>query len=116
MNAPFRDFRSYVEGKAETATPSIRSGLHESVEEFVVSSQILTAADGSFEQFEPSPSNEWLRAGYAAAVAYLSDEGTSPREYPATLAVYVEGDVTCYRFRQFEEATRAGQLWAVGLI
>ena len=32
------------------------------------------------------------------------------------LGVYVEGDVTVYRFPRFEDAARAGRLWAAGLI
>lgn len=116
MSVPLRDLRSYVAQHAENAAPMVRSGLYESVEEFLAMTELYAAADPVPEVFEPSAGNDWVREGFAAAVAYLSTAGGVGSEYPATLAVYVEGDVTSYRFRWFEEATCAGRLWAVGLI
>lgn len=115
MSVPLRDLRSYVAEHAESLVPRVRSGLYESVEEFLDMTELHAAVDPAREVIEPSAGNDWVREGFAAAVAYLS-AGGAVSGYSAILDVYVEGDVTSYRFRHLEEATRAGRLWAVGLI
>ncbi len=109
-----RDFRAHVQLRAETATPSMRSGLHDSVNEFFAVTRLHADVEAPFEKFEPSPGNEWSTAGYAAAVAYRPDSSAPAGDYPFALAVYVEGDVTRYRFQRFEDAVRAGRLWSAG--
>ena len=72
------------------------------------------AAEGA-QRFEPVPGNEWVRPGLAGAVAY-QEPADVDSGFGFALAVYVEGDVTVYRFPRFEDAARAGRLWAAGLI
>lgn len=114
-SAPLRSFSALVDARAESASPSMLSGLYESVSEFFVVTTQGSDIGSTIEQFEPSEGNEWLRPGYAAAMAYRPGSSAA-EDAPFTLAVYVEGDVTRYRFARFEDATRAGRLWAVGLI
>lgn len=109
-----RNFRAHVELTAENATPSMRSGRHDSVVEFFAIAGLHADIDEPMTKFEPVAGNEWLSAGLAGAVAYTPMTGEG--EFPVTLAVYVEGDVTYYRFRRFDDAARAGRLWAAGLI
>lgn len=114
-DSPQRTFRAHVEKTAQTAQPVMHSGFHESVAEFLAMTE-GHYADGErqVEKFEPSRGNAWLTAEHAAAIAYRSTPNGSESEYPFTLAVYVEGDVTRYRFQRFEDAARAGRLWAAG--
>lgn len=117
MNATTpRNFTAHVELTAENSSPAMKSGLHESVTGFLAVAGLYADLDAPFETFEPVQGNEWLSAGYAAAVAYRPDSSAPATAYPFTLAVYVEGDVTHYRFPRFEDAARAGRLWAAGLI
>lgn len=106
MTTP-RSFRAHVALTAQVAAPPMWSGVYESVGEFFAAA---LAAEGA-QRFEPVPGNEWVRPGLAGAVAYrdAAAEGFA-------LAVYVEGDVTVYRFPRIEDAARAGRLWTAGLI
>lgn len=111
MTTP-RSFRAHVELTAQTASPVMRSGVYESVGEFF---ELVAAwAADPLEQFEPVSGNEWVRPGLAGAVAY--QEPAAGGEFGFALAVYVEGDVTLYRFPRFEDAARAGRLWSAGMI
>jgi hypothetical protein len=109
-----RNFRAHVELTAQHPLPKMQAGLYESIGDFYALVGLYADLDEPFEKFEPSTGNEWLSAGYAGAVAYssMSSEG----DYRYTLAVYVEGDVSRYNFPRFEDAARAGRLWAAGLI
>ncbi|MGO2933130.1 hypothetical protein [Microbacterium sp.] len=109
-----RNFRAHVELTAENANPAMVPGLYESIGDFYALIGLYADLDEKFEKFEPVPSNEWVSAGLAGTVAYRSMSATG--DYPYTLAVYVEGDVTRYNFPRFEDAARAGRLWAAGLI
>jgi len=89
------------------------SGAYGSVGEFFA---VALAAEGA-QRFEPVPGNEWVRPGLAGAVAYRDPDAAAEGEGCGfALGVYVEGDVTVYRFPRFEDAARAGRLWAAGLI
>lgn len=114
-NSPPRSFAAHVAQTAAHQAADMLSGLYESIEQFLA----LERAPGDrAQEFEPSRSHEWLTAAYAAAVAHGPADPADPADatgYAYTLAVYVEGDVTRYRFRRFEDAARAGQLWALGL-
>lgn len=92
----------------------MQSGLYDSVGQFLAVTGLHADPDTPFEKFKPSPSNGWLSPAYAAAAAYRTDPSAPTTDHPYILATYVEGDVTRYRFTRFEDATRAGRLWAVG--
>lgn len=109
-----RNFLAHVEITAENPTPTMQSGLHESVGDFLAITGLYADIDAPFEQFEPSTGNQWLSPGYATAVAYRSDPTAPTTDHPFILATYIEGDVTRYRFTRYEDAARAGRLWAVG--
>ena len=111
---PTRGLSAHVEATA-ASKPSRRSGLYESVGDFLATTSLYTDFDAPIERFEPTAGNEWLQAGLAAAIAYRQDPSSPHQEAPFMLATYVEGDVTYYRFTRFEDATRAGRYWAVGL-
>lgn len=106
-----RNFLAHVELTAQNPTPAMQSGLYESVGQFHAVIALYADLDAPFEKFEPSPSNAWLSPAYATAAAYSNNPDT---DHPFILATYVEGDVTRYRFTRFEDAARAGRLWAVG--
>ncbi|EYT57134.1 hypothetical protein [Microbacterium sp. UCD-TDU] len=89
----------------------MQSGLYDSVGQFFAVTGLYADHDAPFEKFEPSPSNDWLSPGYAAAVAYRNDPSAPTTDHPYILATYIEGDVTRTRFG---DAARAGRLWAVG--
>lgn len=110
-----RTLRAHLERTAQSAVPAMRAGIYESVTEFLAVTESLHSLDpAQLERFEPSRGNAWLTPAYAAAIAYLDSPSDAAGEYPFTLAVYVEGDVTAYRFQRFADATRAGRLWAAG--
>ena len=111
---PTRSLSAHVDATA-VGTPSRRSGLYESVGDFIAVTSLYADMGAPIERFEPSAGNEWLSAGYAAAIAYRRDSSSPDQEAPFMLATYVEGDVTYYRFTRFEDATRAGRYWAIGL-
>ena len=112
MTTP-RNFRAHVALTAQSAEPAMRSGVYESVGEFFA---VALAAEGA-QRFEPVPGNEWVRPGLAGAVAYRDlDAAAAGEGFGFALAVYVEGDVTLYRFRRIEDAARAGRLWSAGMI
>lgn len=112
MTTP-RNFRAHVALTAREAAPAMWSGAYVSVGEFFA---VVGAADLA-ERFEPVPSNEWVRPGLAGAVAYRDPDAAAAGErFGFALAVYVEGDVTVYRFPRIEDAARAGRLWTAGLI
>lgn len=112
MTTP-RSFRAHVALTAHVGAPPMWSGAYESVGEFFA---VALAAEGA-ERFEPVPGNEWVRPGLAGAVAYRDPDAAAAGEgFGFALAVYVEGDVTVYRFRRFEDAARAARLWTAGLI
>lgn len=110
MTTP-RSFRAHVALTAQVAAPPMWSGVYESVGEFFAAA---LAAEGA-QRFEPVPGNEWVRPGFAGAIAYR-DPAAAGDAFAFALAVYVEGDVTVYRFPRIEDAIRAGRLWAAGLI
>ncbi|MCZ4068980.1 hypothetical protein O1W71_14975 [Microbacterium sp. H37-C3] len=109
-----RNSIAHVEITAADPTPAMQSGLYDSVGQFFAVTGLHSDLDARFEKFDPSPSNEWLRPGYAAAAAYRTDPTAPTTDHRYVLATYVEGDVTRYRFTRFEDATRAGRLWAAG--
>lgn len=109
-----RDFLAHVEITAADPTPAMQSGLYDSVGQFFAVTGLYADLDAPFEKFEPSPSNDCLSPGYAAAVAYRTDPSAPTTDHPYILATYIEGDVTRYRFTRFGDAARAGRLWAVG--
>lgn len=111
MTTP-RNFGAHVELTAQVASPVMRSGVCESVGEFF---ELTGAGAERVMRFEPVPGNEWVRPGLAGAVAYQEPTDVDS-EFGFALAVYVEGDVTRYRFRRFEDAARAGRLWSAGMI
>lgn len=111
MTTP-RNFRAHVALTAQSAEPAMRSGVYESVGEFFA---VAAAAPGA-ERFEPVSGNEWVRPGLAGAVAYPEGAADVEGGFGFALAVYVEGDVTLYRFRRIEDAARAGRLWSAGMI
>lgn len=94
----------------------MHSGLYEDVVDFLAVTARHADLESPLERLEPTTSNQWLSAGLAAAVAYRSASEASSTAHPFVLAVFVEGDVTRYRFARFEDATRAGRLWSIGLI
>ncbi|MBG0719455.1 hypothetical protein G3N18_15605 [Microbacterium sp. 2C] len=104
-----RNFRTHVALTAQVEVPPVLSGAYESVGEFFA---VALAAQGA-QRFEPVPGNEWVRPGFAGAIAYRDPAADGDA---FALAVYVEGDVTVYRFPRIEDAARAGRLWAAGLI
>ncbi len=110
MTTP-RNFRAHVALTAQVEAPPVLSGAYESVGEFFA---VALAAEGA-QRFEPVPGNEWVRPGFAGAIAYR-DPAAVGDVFVFALGVYVEGDVTVYRFPRFEDAARAGRLWAAGLI
>lgn len=111
-----RNFLAHVAATAEIATPPMHSGLHEDVVDFLAVTTQYADLESPLDRFEPTNSNQWLSAGLAAAVAYRSTPEASSTAHPFVLAVFVEGDVTRYSFARFEDATRAGRLWSIGLI
>ena len=112
MTTP-RSFRAHVALTAQVEAPPMWSGAYGSVGEFFA---VALAAEGA-QRFEPVPGNEWVRPGLAGAVAYRDADAAAEGEGCGfALGVYVEGDVTVYRFPRFEDAARAGRLWAAGLI
>ncbi|MBF4570894.1 hypothetical protein ITJ57_19170 [Plantibacter sp. VKM Ac-2880] len=114
--ALLRTFLAHVAATAEIASPPMHSGLHEDVVDFLAVTTWCADLESPLERFEPTPSNQWLSAGLAAAVAYRSTPEGSSMAHPFVLAVFAEGDVTRYRFARFEDATHAGRLWSIGLI
>lgn len=112
MTTP-RSFRAHVALRAQVAVPTMWSGAYGSVGEFFA---VVGAAEGA-QRFEPVPGNEWVRPGLAGAVAYRDPDAAAEGEGCGfALGVYVEGDVTVYRFPRFEDAARAARLWTAGLI
>lgn len=112
MTTP-RSFRAHVALRAQVAVPPMWSGAYGSVGEFFA---VVGAAEGA-QRFEPVPGNEWVRPGLAGAVAYRDLDAAAEGEgFGFVLGVYVEGDVTVYRFPRFEDAARAARLWTAGLI
>ena len=112
MTTP-RSFRAHVALTAQREAPTMWSGAYESVGEFFA---VALAAEGA-QRFEPVPGNQWVRPGLAGAVAYRDlDAAAAGAGFDFALAVYVEGDVTVYRFGRVEDAARAGRLWTAGLI
>lgn len=109
-----RDFTAHIANTAQDATPAMRSGLHESIGDFYAIRYLHADIDAPIEKFEPTLSNEWLSPGYAGAIAYRTDPSAPATDHPFILATYIEGDVTSYRFTHYEDAARAGQLWATG--
>lgn len=105
-NVTPRNFLAHIEITAANPTPAMQSGLYDSVGQFFAVTGLHADLDAPAMQFEPS--------GYTAAVAYRTDPSTPTTDHPFILATYIEGDVTRYRFTRFEDATRAGRLWAVG--
>lgn len=111
MTTP-RNFRAHVALTAQSAEPAMRSGVCESVGEFF---ELAGASADRVMRFEPVPGNEWVRPGLAGAMAFQEPADVEPG-FGFVLAVYVEGDVTRYRFPRFEDAARAGRLWSAGMI
>ena len=107
MTTP-RNFRAHVALTAQSAEPAMRSGAWE----FFAGA---AAASGA-ERFEPVSGNEGVRPGVGGAVAYPEAAADVEGGFGFALAVYVEGDVTLYRFRRIEDAARAGRLWSAGMI
>lgn len=109
-----RNFRAHVGLRAQVSSPVVRAGAFESVGEFF---ELVGSGADPVLRLEPVPGNEWVRPGLAGAVAYGLPAGAGGgEEFGFALAVYVEGDVTVYRFRRFEDAARAGRLWSAGMI
>lgn len=103
-----RTFMGYVSIHSEDPNPIMIDGLYEDIPTFV---KFECDSNGDALFFEPKPCNEWLREGYAAATIYQASSGGGA----CTLATYVEGDVTRYRFKRIEHAIQAARLWSVGL-